>query len=708
MPGFDSTRWLVLVVCGALAMVGCATDTQGETGSLSLDLVINGDTEIDQVQWTISCGGEQVKAGTINTSANGATASVEAYGLEPGACTIMMEAVSTDGETTCKGETTFDIVVGQVTEIHVVMNCKLPPQFGGVRVDGEFNICPYITWADASPLTTSVGNNIDLFAMATDDEGDAITYMWSSGSGTIANPMAASTTYTCTEVGADTITILVTDDEGTYCMDMHDFPITCVAGDGNPCDGVICDDTGNECTVAACNPANGMCETSNVTDGTDCDGGAGMCMAGTCVDKDLCMDVVCDDTGNECTAAVCNPATGMCETSNVADGTSCGDGGACMGGTCIEEDLCIDVVCDDTMNECTVEVCNSQTGMCDVMNVMDGTACLDNTGTCMAGMCEVGNLCDGVECTSANDCIDPGTCNPSNGMCEGGGPLPLDTICAGGFCDGAGACVACNDGNQCPDDTNACTMAACDMNMCGQANVMNGMTCDLVGMDDGMCEDGTCVAVPACTPATADVDCDDGDLCTINTCPDGMCVSAPAADGTTCDANGISGACQGGVCLSNCDTSVVDCVDTGANAECTEDLCNPATSPGTCSNPPIPDCTSCCDSGGGADSGNCTDGVCEAPAPVSFAADILPYFGPGLADCVECHTTGNAPKGVAFDSYANILAGGANGPLVVPGDSADPSALLIPRLNSNHNNGPDDAGFVVILSQWIDEGALDN
>jgi len=42
------------------------------------------------------------------------------------------------------------------------------------------------------------------------------------------------------------------------------------------------------------------------------------------------------------------------------------------------------------------------------------------------------------------------------------------------------------------------------------------------------------------------------------------------------------------------------------------------------------------------------------------------------------------------------------------GYSADPTAILIPQLNADHNDGPDDAGFVVTLSQWIDEGALDN
>ena len=54
------------------------------------------------------------------------------------------------------------------------------------------------------------------------------------------------------------------------------------------------------------------------------------------------------------------------------------------------------------------------------------------------------------------------------------------------------------------------------------------------------------------------------------------------------------------------------------------------------------------------------------------------------------------------------MAGGDNGPLVVAFDSTDPTATLVPKLDEDHNDGPDDAGFVVTLSQWIDEGALDN
>ena len=93
---------------------------------------------------------------------------------------------------------------------------------------------------------------------------------------------------------------------------------------------------------------------------------------------------------------------------------------------------------------------------------------------------------------------------------------------------------------------------------------------------------------------------------------------------------------------------------------------------------------------------------------VSFALDILPYFGSQQANCVGCHSGGNGPAGVNLDSYTSILAGGDGFPLVVPFDSSDRSAALIPQLDRNHFNGPDDTGFVVTLAQWIDEGALNN
>jgi hypothetical protein len=93
---------------------------------------------------------------------------------------------------------------------------------------------------------------------------------------------------------------------------------------------------------------------------------------------------------------------------------------------------------------------------------------------------------------------------------------------------------------------------------------------------------------------------------------------------------------------------------------------------------------------------------------VFFATDILPYFEAAEANCVQCHSGGTGIFGVNLDSYTAVLTDGNNGPLVVPGDSADPTALLLPKVLADHNDGPDDAAFAATLATWIDEGALDN
>lgn len=177
-------RLLSLVVFGlsfAFGIAGCAQGAQeGESGALSLELTIAADVEIDEVAWTITGGEMLPMEGTIDTSAPGATASIEVFGLPPTIgkdYTITMEAVATDEETTCRGSEDFGIDVGQVTDIMVMLNCKRPARFGAVRVNGEFNICAELAKVIVSPLQTSVGNDIDLSALAVDVDQEAIKYL---------------------------------------------------------------------------------------------------------------------------------------------------------------------------------------------------------------------------------------------------------------------------------------------------------------------------------------------------------------------------------------------------------------------------------------------------------------------------------------------------------------------------------------------------
>jgi len=225
-------RLIALLGVGlAFIALGCAMDTQG-AGSLSLEIVILDGVEVDEVDYEISGNGIPPASGTIDTSAPGATASVEVFGLPPGEnYTVEMTAISVNGEVSCRGSVEFDVRVGEVTEVMVMVDCRTPRALGAVRILARFGVCPALQRAIVSPLQTSVGNDIDLSALASDVEGDPIEYEWTASGGSIADPSAMQTTYTCEEVGDHTVTIDVSDDGFDVCIDRWTVPVTCVNGD---------------------------------------------------------------------------------------------------------------------------------------------------------------------------------------------------------------------------------------------------------------------------------------------------------------------------------------------------------------------------------------------------------------------------------------------------------------------------------------------
>ncbi|MEM7436099.1 MAG: choice-of-anchor J domain-containing protein [Myxococcota bacterium] len=220
---------------------------------------------------------------------------------------------------------------------------------------------------------------------------------------------------------------------------------------------------------------------------------------------------------------------------------------------------CDPLACEDTGNECTTGQCDMETSNCDVSNVSDGTECEGGVGRCSAGQCV--DLCEGVECPSENDCVQDGACDRDSGVCTDGDGEPLDTPCGDGFvCNGSGECVACNDPSQCDDDVaNDCNTASCDGNQCGLVSIMDGTACDYVG-GPGMCASGVCVPAVQCT---TDGNCNDDEVCTIDTCPDGMCMYSPNL-GAPCDIQpGLPGVCD----------AAGNCVDCNVDADCPQGVC---------------------------------------------------------------------------------------------------------------------------------------
>jgi len=98
--------------------------------------------------------------------------------------------------------------------------------------------------------------------------------------------------------------------------------------------------------------------------------------------------------------------------------------------------------------------------------------------------------------------------------------------------------------------------------------------------------------------------------------------------------------------------------------------------------------------------------VAPQPILISFAADVLPYFlMSGDGKCVDCH---GGTRGVSLDTWDNWMLDGDNGPLVVPGNSADGSAILVPQMEGGHMGAPHGTNIIQVVKDWIDKGALNN
>lgn len=221
--------WVVATLLGVGCSAGSSSAPCESILQIELDVGPEGNgVAIEEVFWTIRGAGMDPMTGAIDTSAPGATASVEVFGLPPGNYLIELDATAEDGETTCRGTARFDVVAGAVTPVAIVLMCKMPERHGGVRVNGKLNMCAELTTVVVAPLQTSVGYTIDVRAEAMDLEGDPIEYAWTADGGVFEDPSVPDTFYTCEEVGNHELTITVSDDGFEQCACSWSVDVRCV------------------------------------------------------------------------------------------------------------------------------------------------------------------------------------------------------------------------------------------------------------------------------------------------------------------------------------------------------------------------------------------------------------------------------------------------------------------------------------------------
>jgi cytochrome b subunit of formate dehydrogenase len=75
------------------------------------------------------------------------------------------------------------------------------------------------------------------------------------------------------------------------------------------------------------------------------------------------------------------------------------------------------------------------------------------------------------------------------------------------------------------------------------------------------------------------------------------------------------------------------------------------------------------------------------------------------ARCSMCHSASVATNGLSFSSYAEIMKGATDGPVIVPGDSANSKLFQIQSLGGHPGQlSPDE---LALIQAWIDGGAIE-
>src|SRR3989442_13927995 len=443
---------------------------------------------------------------------------------------------------------------------------------------------------------------------------------------------------------------------------------SCVGANPVVCTADQCHDPGT------CNPATGVCSApTNKTNGTACNDGnactqTDACQNGSCVGANpvVCTADQCHDPGT-CKAPTRTPVT----SANQTNRTACNDGHACK-----QTDLCYFVLMVRRPPGATpfpyttlLRSCNPATGVCSApTNKTNGTACNDGnacmqTDTCQNGSCVGANP---VVCT-ADQCHDPGTCNPATGVCsappnknngtacnDGDACTQTDT-CQNGSCVGASpvVCTAldqCHTAGTCDPATGTCSNpsrqdgTSCDDgDGCTVGDRCLGGTCTGVprSCDDGVaCTDDSCVA-GECRHEPLDGRCDTGE-CFLAQCTPGApgadaagCTRAPVGEGDTCTSDDF--ACPEDVCTAGACRHVPIDGRCATGEACLPAICDPAgpgADPAGCvAVPERVNGMECAEDGDPCTDDTCMAGAC-AHAPVSNKAacdPVRPVYERALA-----------------------------------------------------------------------------
>ena len=379
---------------------------------------------------------------------------------------------------------------------------------------------------------------------------------------------------------------------------------------------ITCNPSQNtECKESQCAPGNGQCVMVPINEGGDCDDG------NPCTDGDICADGTCVSGTSQCACEEDADCADQ-EDGNLCNGTLICDTSSQdpMDWSCVVDPGTV-VVCDPPPSACLVNLCQTDTGACELEATNDGGACDDEdactdndictSGSCAGQVtvsCNDGNLCTVDSCDPLIGCVnapmaDGTPCGGAGWTCQGGFCVPCTPQCNGKQCGdngcggSCGTCLGdlyCDSSGQCVDPCaecapwQVCVGGACyDPPYQGACTYGGHMIYTQCGDLDyeGCCSptDGTvlyyCGSYSECPGNTAQcvckIECDPGYVCSyqyeysfFNCLPP---PPVPNGDGELTCTWGCTPDCEGMECGDNgCGGSCGDCDDGNS---CTNDAC---------------------------------------------------------------------------------------------------------------------------------------
>ena len=248
-----STKATLIAVASLLSsagVMGCSTskldsaksqEERQTKGTLDLSLELAPGYVINTITYQIT--GPSLPptgpwSGTINVSDADSTASALIGGLPAGSgytVTLTANTIGTPSVPCAGTSAAFSITAGAPTFVAVALRCEAAPNtLGEASINATFSQCPTITSWVAAPLQVSTNGVIDVSATVTDPDGTgAHTYTWSAPGGSFASPGSLVTTYNCTDLGQQLLTITVQDagDPGSAsddCVVSKSILVSCV------------------------------------------------------------------------------------------------------------------------------------------------------------------------------------------------------------------------------------------------------------------------------------------------------------------------------------------------------------------------------------------------------------------------------------------------------------------------------------------------